>query len=133
MVKKPDLEIKQLIEKWEEIYKRGLLSFWLLLLLHERPYYPYEIGDALREVSQGSITADTNSIYRALSRFEELEIVSSEIRASDTGPARRYYHLTPKGRKLLSEFIRRNILIFGTSPVKNRIAAIVHGDSGKET
>lgn len=128
----PDKEIKQLIEKWEEIYKRGLLSFWLLLLLSERPYYPYEIGDALREVSQGSITADKNSIYRALSRFEELQIVSSEIKASDTGPARRYYHLTPKGQQLLSEFIRRNILVFGASPVKNRIATIISGDSEEE-
>jgi len=115
------------------VYKRGLLSFWLLLLLHERPYYPYEIGDTLREVSQGSVAADTNSIYRALSRFEEMGIVSSEVKESDSGPARRYYTLNQKGFALLSEFIRRNILVFDSPAVRNRIATIVEYGPGERT
>ena len=32
-----------LLAQWEETYKKGLLSFWLLLLLAQRKAYPYEI------------------------------------------------------------------------------------------
>jgi len=31
------MEVDALLLKWEEAYKKGLLSFWILLLLHERP------------------------------------------------------------------------------------------------
>lgn len=55
-------------------------------------------------------------------------IVSSEIRGSDSGPARRYYTLNPKGFQLLSEFIRRNILVLGSPAVRSRIVDIIGND-----
>ncbi len=116
----------EMLEKWEEVYKRGLLSFWLLLLLDDCPSYPREIGDALKQISQGTIFADDNSIYRALSRFEDMGIVISEHQPSDLGPPRKYYHLSKEGRKLLSEFIWRNILVFENPVVSDRIRSVLH-------
>ena len=78
------------------IYKKGLLSFWILLLLHERSSYPFEMKPLIEEISQGTISADDNSIYRALNRFQEVGIVSSETQPSSQGPSRRYYSLTAK-------------------------------------
>ena len=118
--------VNNLLGKWEEVYKKGLLTFWLLLLLHERPSYPYEIGQAIRELSLETISADDNSIYRALSRFEGMEIVSSELQQSNTGPSRRYYSLTDQGRQLLADFITRNILVFEQPPVAERIQSVLH-------
>ena len=114
-------EIDRLLLNWEEVYKKGLLTFWLLLLLHERAAYAYEINDAVQEISQGTISADNNSIYRALSRFEALGIVNSDLRQSDIGPARKYYDLSEKGVLLLGKFIQRNILLFETPLVAERI------------
>ncbi|HEY5271551.1 MAG TPA: helix-turn-helix transcriptional regulator, partial [Anaerolineales bacterium] len=102
-------EIDRLLLNWEEVYKKGLLTFWLLLLLHERAAYAYEINDAVQKISQGTISADNNSIYRALSRFETMGIVTSDLRQSDIGPARKYYGLSEKGVLLLGKFIQRNI------------------------
>lgn len=118
-------EIDKLLASWEGVYKKGLLTFWLLLLLNEQSAYAYEINDAIQSLSQGTISADNNSIYRSLNRFEKMGIVESELQQSDIGPARRYYKLTEKGSLLLTRFINRNILIFQSLQMTERIDAIV--------
>jgi PadR family transcriptional regulator PadR len=109
-MEEPDLE--SLLAQWEETYKKGLLSFWLLLLLAQRKAYPYEVKSAINEMSQNTISADENSIYRALNRLADFGVLDSEVVPSDTGPNRRYYFLTELGRELLIRFITRNILVF---------------------
>jgi PadR family transcriptional regulator, regulatory protein PadR len=101
-----------LLAQWEETYKKGLFSFWLLLLLANRKAYPYEIKSAITEMSHATINADENSIYRALNRLAESGIVDSEVTPSGTGPSRRYFFLTRLGRELLTRFITRNIMVF---------------------
>ena len=118
-------EVDELLKKWEEAYKKGLLSFWLLLLLYERPAYAYELGAAVSEVSQDTVTADEKSIYRALIRFQSLGLVQSELQLSKIGPQRRYYRLTERGTTLLTEFTRRNILVFETPSVTERVRAVL--------
>jgi PadR family transcriptional regulator PadR len=114
-----------LLEQWESVYKKGLLSFWLLLLLYERPMYVFEMGLTLDEVSQGTITADEKSLYRALRRFEAMGMVESTWQPSDIGPRRRYYHLTETGTELLRRFVQRNILVFQEPPVAVRLADLL--------
>ena len=122
-------DIAELLNKWEESYKKGLLSFWILLLLNERPSYPYEMSGEVAKISQGTISVDDNSIYRALNRFETVGIVKSELQQSTTGPQRRYYSLTTTGRSLLIEFIQRNIQVFETPAVSERIASVLQNSS----
>ncbi len=129
MPRKSHDEVNELLYKWEEAYKKGLLSFWLLLLLYERPAYAYELGATVGEVSQGTVTADEKSIYRALNRFHSIGLVQSELQVSKIGPQRRYYRLTEKGTILLTEFTRRNILVFETPSVTERIRAILKNET----
>jgi PadR family transcriptional regulator, regulatory protein PadR len=125
--------IDALLAAWEENYKKGLLTLWVLLVLHEREAYPFEMADIVAELSRGTIVADQNSLYRALNRFERMGIVESALRESVTGPARRYYRLTPRGTELLKAFLERNILLFQTSQIARRIKAVVGSDRpGKE-
>jgi len=121
--------ISDLLNKWEETYKKGLLSFWILLLLYERSSYPYEMSAEVAKISQGTISVDDNSIYRALNRFESTGIVKSELQQSSTGPQRRYYSLTNTGKTLLTEFIQRNIQVFETPSVSERIVAVLQNSS----
>jgi len=122
-------DISELLNKWEESYKKGLLSFWILLLLNERPSYPYEMSAEVAKISQGTISVDDNSIYRALNRFDAVGIVRSELQQSSTGPQRRYFSLTTTGKALLTEFIRRNIQVFETPSVSERIATVLRNSS----
>jgi len=121
--------ISDLLTKWEESYKKGLLSFWILLLLYERPSYPYEMAAEVAKISQDTISVDDNSIYRALNRFESVGIVRSELQQSSTGPQRRYYTLTDTGKALLTQFIQRNIQVFETPSVSERITNVLQNSS----
>lgn len=122
-------DISDLLAKWEESYKKGLLSFWILLLLYERSSYPYEMSAEVAKISQGTISVDDNSIYRALNRFEAVGIVKSELQQSSTGPQRRYYSLTSRGKTLLAEFIQRNIQVFETPSVSQQISIVLQNSS----
>jgi DNA-binding PadR family transcriptional regulator len=122
--------VQDLLEAWEGNYKKGLLTFWLLLLLHGRESYAFEMSRLVADDSQGTVTADENSIYRALNRFQDMGIVRSSWQESDVGPRRRYYRLTEKGLELLRAFIRRNILLFQDEPTAGRIRAVLDGSSG---
>jgi PadR family transcriptional regulator, regulatory protein PadR len=104
-----------------------LLSFWILLLLHGRPVYAYEMTTMVADMSRGTVIADEKSIYRALKRFEESCIVQSEMQRSDIGPPRRYYSLTPMGQQLLTRFIERNIRIFAQPDVAAAIDSVKNG------
>lgn len=120
-------ELDRLLENWESVYKKGLLTFWMLLLLDEKPAYPYEMSAELTRLSEGMISADGNSIYRAVSRFEEMGLVVSESIESKLGPPRKYYSLTKEGRGLLRMFVERNILIFQRPAVAERIQHVLDG------
>lgn len=128
MPRQKQIEVDVLLKKWEEAYKKGLLSFWLLLLLHGQPAYAYGLAEDILELSQGTVNADAQSIYRALNRFQAMGLVKSELQESKIGPQRRYYRLTEKGTALLFKFIRRNILVFEAPAVKERIHAILQDE-----
>jgi PadR family transcriptional regulator PadR len=122
---KPESDISELLSQWEGTYKKGLLTFWMLLLLDRHPMYAYEMKAAIDDFSQGTIVAEENSIYRALRRFTAAGLVRSEMQPSDVGPPRRYFSLTLAGRELLSGFIRRNILVFQSPQVAEAISRVI--------
>ncbi len=121
-------QLDDLLQQWEDNYKKGLLSFWMLLLLHGRTAYAYEMTAMIAEMSQGTVTADEKSIYRALKRFEENGLIQSQTQNSDVGPPRRYYTLTSAGQQLLARFIERNIRIFARPDVAAAIDSVKDGE-----
>ncbi|MFE7671993.1 PadR family transcriptional regulator [Streptomyces albidoflavus] len=53
------------------------------------------------EAGLGQIKGGT--VYPVLNRLEEAGLVQAEFRAAERGPGRRYYELTPDGRRALRE------------------------------
>lgn len=121
-----------LMEQWEQNYRKGLLSFWMLLVISERPMYAYEMKEEIESLSNGALSADENSIYRALRRFAKGGLVDSEKRPSEIGPDRRYFMLTPLGEELLSKFVKRNILIYQSKKVTQTINHLLNGHAKEE-
>lgn len=113
-----DKLLKQLLEAWEETYKKGQLTLWIFLALKESKKYVDEIKQFVEEKSNRTMTCGEQSLYRNLRKFEHIGIVAYENRKGNKGPDRKYYYLTPLGEKLLQRFAERNISLFHSLEIK---------------
>jgi DNA-binding PadR family transcriptional regulator len=112
MSSSPDVDAfeRKVLSGWEEIYKRGLLTMWLLLAVRDEPRYAAEIAAFVADRTFGTMSADDRSLYRALRRLAHAElVVATDRRGSATGIDRKYYALTPTGERVLEAFLERNI------------------------
>lgn len=111
--------LADLLGSWESTYKKGQLTFWLLLSLRDQPRYVADIREFVMSTGKGTITCEEQSVYRALRKFYDLEIVDYELREGSKGPDRKYYFLTKIGKQLLKTFIDRNIMLYYESDVSS--------------
>lgn len=108
-----------LLSSWEETYKKGQLTFWLLLSLRDNKLYLNEIQDFIKRITKGTISCENQSLYRALRKHYDLEIVDYILKDGSKGPDRKYYFLTETGEELLQQFIERNISLFYDKKIKD--------------
>jgi DNA-binding PadR family transcriptional regulator len=108
----------ELLNAWEETYKKGQLTLWIFLSLKEGPKYVSGLQESIDRFSKGTIHAEEQSLYRTLRKFYHLKMVDFSAGKGHKGPDRKYYHLTPLGLSLLHSFVERNILIFFEQPLK---------------
>ncbi len=82
---------------------KGLLDMCLLSVVSERPSYGYEMVRRLNE--KGLDIAGETSIYPVLRRLGNKDLIESYLEDSPTGPARKYYRITPAGKAVLEEWV----------------------------
>ncbi|MDC1106829.1 PadR family transcriptional regulator [Prolixibacteraceae bacterium] len=114
-------EVDPLLEAWEETYKKGQLTLWIFLALKEEPKYVEEIKLFVETTSNGTMRCEEQSLYRTLRKYRHIDVVDFETRKGFKGPDRKYYFLTELGKKLLSQFLSRNIALFFNENVRNLI------------
>ena len=117
-MKERDEMREELLNAWEETYKKGQLTLWIFLALKEGPKYVNELQETIESFSNGTIRAEEQSLYRTLRKFYHLKMVDYSSGKGHKGPDRKYYHLTSLGQSLLESFIERNILLFFEEPLK---------------
>jgi DNA-binding PadR family transcriptional regulator len=81
----------------------GNMDTLLLAVLSEGPSYGYQMVQDLNAKAPGVLKTGEGTIYPVLHRLEERELIQSSWRAGDTGRQRRYYRITPKGKKVLAD------------------------------
>jgi len=104
--------LSQLLDAWELTFKKGQLSFWVLISLKEGPKYLDEILSFIQVHSSNRLSYDEQSVYRSLRKFTDLELVEFEHHESKKGPDLKHFKITELGKMLLQKFIERNISIF---------------------
>jgi PadR family transcriptional regulator len=81
--------------------RRGVLEYCVLALLGDEERYGY---DLVTELSDAGLVASEGTIYPLLSRLRKEELVATSWQESPTGPPRRYYRLSSRGRTALEQF-----------------------------
>ena len=81
--------------------RKGVVEYCVLGLLSGEPMYGWQLAETL--TSHGMI-ASIGTLYPVLGRLREKGFVVSYDEASDAGPVRKYYRLTPAGTQQLDAF-----------------------------
>ena len=90
-----------MIDAWITQLRKGVLEFALLLALERGENYGYEIVSTLREAEGLAVSEST--VYPILVRLRGEGFLRSRDVASASGPPRKYFSLTGKGRLRLAE------------------------------
>ncbi len=82
--------------------KRGSAELLLLALLDERERHGYELARLIEQRSGGAISFHVASLYPTLYRMEDRGLIEGRWVEKVGQRRRRYYRLTPAGRKVLA-------------------------------
>src|SRR5208282_4922419 len=88
-------------DKWEVQLRKGCLELAILAALWDGKLYGLEILRRLE--SDSDLIVSEGTVYPLLSRLKTLELVRSEWVESDAGHPRKYYALTPAGKRRVVE------------------------------
>jgi len=86
-------------DNWTVQVRKGFLELCILNALEQREWYGYELVHSLVDMPALGVTEGT--IYPLLSRLRVQGLVSTRLEESSEGPARKYYSLTDKGRRIV--------------------------------
>lgn len=111
-------KVNELLLSWENTYKKGQLTLWIFMALQESRKYVDEIKEFIEKKSNGTIQCEEQSLYRALRKYEHIDVLAHELREGNKGPNRKYYYLTPIGQDLFDQFVQRNIKLFYATDIK---------------
>ena len=88
-------------DKWEVQLRKGCLELAILAALWDGKRYGLEILRRLE--SDSDLIVSEGTVYPLLSRLKALGLVQSEWVESNAGHPRKYYALTPAGRRRAQE------------------------------
>ena len=103
-------------KKFQKDLNGGLVGLVMLAVLERsgEDLYGYEIAKRLADANEVNSLFRDGSIYPVLRQLSANELLTSRIVPSYSGPPRRYYRITVKGRGVLAEWKRiwRNTVDF---------------------
>jgi len=85
---------------------KGTLPLLVLSVLQQEELYGYEIAQRISKRSGDMFAPSEGSLYPALHRLERDGALTATWRASERGPRRRYYAITPAGQALFADASR---------------------------
>lgn len=78
--------------------RKGILDYCILLLISKGEVYA---SDLIDELKNAKMIVVEGTLYPLLNRLQKGELLSYNWQESNSGPPRKYYLLTEKGRELI--------------------------------
>jgi transcriptional regulator len=82
---------------------QGTLDMLILQIVSLGPIHGYGIAQRLQQISKDVLQVQQGSLYPALHRLENRQLLAAEWKPSDTGRDAKFYKLTARGRRQLKE------------------------------
>lgn len=82
---------------------QGTLDMLILRIVALGPIHGYAIAQRIQQVSRDVVQIQQGSLYPALHRLEDRDLLTAEWKPSDTGRDAKFYRLTPAGRAQLQK------------------------------
>jgi PadR family transcriptional regulator PadR len=94
------------LKKFEKELATGTVSLVLLAVLAaaREPLYGYQIAKRLERDAGGVLVGKQSALYPVLRNLSAAALLDTFMQPSEAGPPRRYYRITPLGRKVLREW-----------------------------
>jgi PadR family transcriptional regulator PadR len=83
-------------------WMRGAGPLAVLKLLDRREMYGYELAEALERRSDGALALGHSTLYPLLYNLESKGLIEPRRPRSANGRTRKYYAITPEGRRWLA-------------------------------
>jgi transcriptional regulator len=83
--------------------KKGSAELVILALVEQRPRHGYEMSQMIERQSDGAVRFTVTSLYPLLYRLEKRGWLQGRWVEKAGQRRRRYYRITPTGRKVLAE------------------------------
>jgi DNA-binding PadR family transcriptional regulator len=108
---------QQLLDNWEDVFRQGLLTFWVFVALRTQELDVPTLKTRIEELTKGTYLVAEQTLYRVLRKHYDLELVDMRKVPSSNGPDRKLYTLSRLGQTLLQDFASRNISLFAQGEV----------------
>lgn len=82
--------------------RKGILELCILSILEKNDAYPTEI---IQELKNAKLIVVEGTLYPLLNRLKDEGHLTYNWQESNQGPPRKYYRITPEGKKFLKELI----------------------------
>lgn len=83
-------------------FKKGVLELLVLVIVEKDDKYGYELVEEVSKI----VDVNEGTIYPILKRLTNEKLFDTYLEESTEGPPRKYYHLTPLGRKKKEELLK---------------------------
>lgn len=83
------------------------MAFEILLALGDGARHGYDVMLAIEHRTQGQVSPNPGTLYRAIDRLVREGLVAADERDSERGEVRRYFRLTPLGMRVATAEVNR--------------------------
>jgi len=91
------------VEKSKAQMRRGILEFCILSIIEKEEMYP---SDIIKELKKANLLVVEGTMYPLLTRLKNAGLLTYRWEESRSGPPRKYYQLTEKGRIFKGELLK---------------------------
>ena len=95
-----------ILRKFQKELNAGTVSLVLLAILERstEPLYGYQIAKSIEGAWQEGTPVKQGTLYPVLRSMEDLGLLASRVEPSVSGPPRKYYTITDRGRAVLADY-----------------------------